>query len=578
MKLEPSWVLASAASPVEAAASTLAQAAAPLDESALEQLPVGHFRKDAAGRFVFVNACFCQFMATAADQILGLTAEQIAARELHTPANRWLPELATQASLHHQRIMRDGQPREREEADGRPAGRPQHFHVVESAVWGPGGVIVGSQGVVFDVTHIKQADALVANERDLLRALLDNSPDHIYFKDTESRFIRVSTSQAVQFGMKTADGLVGKTDFDIFSDAHARPAYEDEQNIIRTGVPMVGKVERETWMDGRPDTWALTTKMPLRNRDGEIIGTFGITKDISELKFAERRFEEVHRQLLEASRLAGMAEIATNVLHNVGNVLNSINVSADLISTRLRSSKLPGLDRALRLMAEHADDLGGFITQDPKGKLLPGYLQQLAPVLQAEQAAIADELELLGKRVEHIKEVVAAQQSYAGAPRMVEAMQLAALVEDALRINAGALTRHQITVVKQLPELPDLPLDRHRLLQILVNLIGNAKQALDGVTDREHQIKLGASLAETANGRVLRITVADNGEGIAPKNLSRLFAHGFTTRKGGHGFGLHSCVLAVQEMGGSLVAHSDGPNCGALFTIELPIDTVPSPA
>ena len=411
------------------------------------------------------------------------------------------------------------------------------------------------------------------DEQDMLRALLDNAQDNIYFKDTQSRFIRSSTALALQFGMKTAEELVGKSDFDVFSDAHARPAYEDEQEIIRTGVPVIGKVERETWIDGRPDSWALTTKMPLRNRSGEIIGTFGITKDISELKEAERRISEVHQQLLEASRLAGMAEIATNVLHNVGNVLNSVNVSAGLIGTRLRSSKLPGLARAVRLMDEHTGDLGGFITQDPKGKLLPGYLRDLATTLQAEHAAIVEELEALGKSVDHIKEVVAAQQSYAGRARVVEPLQLTALVDDALRMNAGALTRHQIAVAKQLPDLPDLPLDRHRLLQILVNLIGNAKQALDAAADRERCITLGASLADTAGGQVLHITVADNGEGIVPENLTRLFAHGFTTRKNGHGFGLHSCVLAAQEMGGTLSAHSAGPGLGAVFTIELPIDT-----
>jgi len=553
--------------------ASVVRSAPAFDAQALEQLPVGHFRKDAAGRFIFVNSRFCQLMATAADQILGQTALEIAAREAQSTGTLWLPELAAQATLHHRLIMQDGQQLEREEAHRCPGGRSQYVQVVESAVLDHAGTIVGSQAVLFDITQIKQADGILANERDLLRALLDNCPDYIYFKDTQSRFIRTSTAQALQFGMKTADGLVGKSDFDVFSEAHARPAFDDEQEIIRTGVPIVGKVEMETWIDGRPDTWALTTKMPLRNRDGEIIGTFGITKDISELKEAERRIAEAHRQLLEASRLAGMAEIATNVLHNVGNVLNSVNVSTGLIGTRLRNSKLPGLARAVRLMDEHAGDLGGFVTHDPKGKLLPGYLRELVPALQAEHAAIVDELDALSKSVEHIKEVVAAQQSYAGRVHMVEPLQLSALVDDALRMNAGALTRHQVAVVRQLPDLPDLPLDRHRLLQILVNLIGNAKQALDSVADRKPCITLGASLADTASGRVLRITVADNGEGIAPENLTRLFAHGFTTRKNGHGFGLHSCVLAAQEMGGSLTARSNGLGHGATFSLEVPTET-----
>ncbi|WP_457331957.1 ATP-binding protein [Rhizobacter sp. P5_C2] len=411
------------------------------------------------------------------------------------------------------------------------------------------------------------------DERDLLRALLDNSPDHIYFKDRQSRFIKSSAAQALQFGMATPDGLVGKSDFDVFSDAHARPAFEDEQEIIRTGLPMVGKVERETWMDGRPDTWALTTKMPLRNRDGEIIGTFGITKDISDLKEAERRIGEVHRQLVEASRLAGMAEIATNVLHNVGNVLNSVNISAGLIVDRLRASKLKGLARAVGLMDEHAGDLGDFLMRDTRGKLLPGYLRELAQALEAEQTAIAEELGLLARSVDHIKEVVATQQSYAGASRVVESLKVDELLDDALRMNVSALTRHKVEVVKQVPDLPALTLDRHRLLQILVNLISNAKHAMRGAPpDHSACITLGAALLDGAGGRVLRITVADNGEGIAPENLVRVFVHGFTTRSNGHGFGLHSCALAAREMGGTLSAHSEGAGQGAMFVLDVPID------
>ena len=285
--------------------------------------------------------------------------------------------------------------------------------------------------------------------------------------------------------------------------------------------------------------------------------------------------QQAQAQLLGAARLAGMAEIATNVLHNVGNVLNSVNVSAGLIGTRLRASKLGGLARAVQLIDAHPDDLGDFLTRDSRGKLLPGYLRELAAALQGEQAAIGAELDALGKSLDHIKEVVATQQSYAGTPRMVEFLRLDELLDDALRMNAGALTRHKVEVVKQLAELPALPLDRHRLLQILVNLIGNAKQALEGMTGRDACITLGTCLADTAAGRALRITIADNGEGIAPEHLSRLFAHGFTTRCNGHGFGLHSCVLAAQEMGGSLSAHSAGRGQGASFTLEIPVEPTP---
>jgi len=286
-----------------------------------------------------------------------------------------------------------------------------------------------------------------------------------------------------------------------------------------------------------------------------------------------RELQQAQSQLLGAARLAGMAEIATNVLHNVGNVLNSVNVSADLVGAQLRDSKLPGLARALDLLDEHAADLGAFVTLDPRGKLLPGYLRQLAKTLQGERTTMAEELDVLVKSVGHIKDIVATQQSYAGSGRVVETLHFSELLDDALRMNAGALTRHKVEVTQQIDDMPALPLDRHRLLQILVNLISNAKHATAATPDRAACIRLGATLVTAAAGRVLRITVADNGEGIAPENLTRVFAHGFTTRKSGHGFGLHSCVLAAQEMGGTLGAHSPGCNQGASFVLEIPIDT-----
>jgi signal transduction histidine kinase len=266
-----------------------------------------------------------------------------------------------------------------------------------------------------------------------------------------------------------------------------------------------------------------------------------------------------------------MAEIATNVLHNVGNVLNSVNISAGLVSSRVSASKAPGLARAVQMMNAHLADLGDFLTTDEKGKVLPGYLGMLAEALASEQRDVLQELGQLTKSVDHIKDIVATQQSYAGASRVVEPVQVAELLDDALRMNAGALLRHEVTVVKDLADLPLLPLDRHRLLQILVNLISNAKQAMAGVVGQVRRMTLRADFADGADGRRLRISVADEGEGIAAENLARIFNHGFTTRRNGHGFGLHSSALAAREMGGTLSAHSDGPGQGATLILELPI-------
>ena len=281
-----------------------------------------------------------------------------------------------------------------------------------------------------------------------------------------------------------------------------------------------------------------------------------------------RELRQAQSELVTTARQAGMAEIATNVLHNVGNVLNSVNVSAGLIASNLRASKIQGLTRSVQLMNEHADDLGTFLATDAKGRMLPGYLGQLSQVLVTEQQGVIEELLALTRSVDHIKEVIATQQAHAGASSQVEPAQICDLMEDALRMNASGLQRRGVLVQREFACIPELPLDKARLLQILLNLISNAGQAADGVADREHRLTLRIDLVEE---EMLRIDVVDNGVGIAPENLTRVFAHGFTTKKDGHGFGLHSAVIAAQEMGGTLTAHSDGPGTGARFTLELPI-------
>jgi two-component system NtrC family sensor kinase len=284
-----------------------------------------------------------------------------------------------------------------------------------------------------------------------------------------------------------------------------------------------------------------------------------------------RELKDTQSELLDTARQAGMAEIATNVLHNVGNVLNSVNISADLVSRKLRSSKAQGLGKAMQLVNEHQGDLGTFLTQDEKGKLLPGYLNQLVDAIALEQQSMTEELAQLTKSVDHIKDIVATQQSYAGANSLMEPLHISELLEDALRMNSGALTRHHVTVVKEYNDVPQVMGDKHRLLLILINLISNAKYAMSDLSNRPRQMTLGVKIVEDAT---LQISVKDDGEGIAPENMTRIFAHGFTTRKEGHGFGLHSCALAAIEMNGHLSAHSDGPGKGAQFTLQIPLKTV----
>jgi signal transduction histidine kinase len=274
------------------------------------------------------------------------------------------------------------------------------------------------------------------------------------------------------------------------------------------------------------------------------------------------------KELLDTSRLAGMAEVATSVLHNVGNVLTSVNVSSSLMADKIKHSKVGSLAKVVGLLQQHQADLGTFLTNDPKGKQLPPFLATLSEFLLIEQQGLLEEIQLLQKNIDHIKEVVAMQQSYSRVAGITELLDPKDLVEDAIRMNAGAFERHEVRIVREYdPKLPEITAEKHKVLQILVNLLQNAKYACDDSAQPVKQI----TVRLTNGGARIKLSVIDNGIGIPAENLTRIFNHGFTTRKDGHGFGLHSGALAAREMGGALLAASDGPARGARFTLELPL-------
>jgi PAS domain S-box-containing protein len=307
--------------------------------------------------------------------------------------------------------------------------------------------------------------------------------------------------------------------------------------------------------------------------DGKVVGMVVNYRDITERKRAEQELLEAHKRLVDASRQAGMAEVATGVLHNVGNVLNSVNVSANIVIDIARRSKVSSLARVGALLREHEHDLADFISNDSRGKHLPGYLVQLSDVLLDELGLAVRELESLRKNVDHIKEIVAMQQGYSKLSGVKEEMNVADLIEDTLRMMAPALERHGITVVKEIEPVPPVMVEKHKVLQILVNLVRNAKLACSDSGRPDKYVTIRASTHEHR----ARIQVIDNGVGIPAENLTRIFNHGFTTRLDGHGFGLHSGALAAREIGGALSAASEGVGLGATFTLDLPLATPDTP-
>ena len=277
--------------------------------------------------------------------------------------------------------------------------------------------------------------------------------------------------------------------------------------------------------------------------------------------------ERIQTELIGMSRKAGMAEVASGVLHNVGNVLNSVNVSVTIAGEKLRNTKLPRLDQAATLMTDNADNLPAFL-QSEQGRKLPGYLKMLAKHLAEEQKAVVSEINALHKNIDHIKDIVAMQQSLAKVSGVIEMVRATDLVNDALQINITAISNRNVALIKDYKTDKEIFVEKHKVLQILINLIRNAKHAcLDsGRLDRRIVVTV-----EECDMDVIQISVRDNGVGIPPENLTRIFSHGFTTRQNGHGFGLHSAALAARELGGSLSVHSDGEGKGAIFILRLPV-------
>jgi PAS domain S-box-containing protein len=308
---------------------------------------------------------------------------------------------------------------------------------------------------------------------------------------------------------------------------------------------------------------------PILGEGERVVGLTLFGRDITARKEAEAQLGEMHRTLVDVSRQAGMAEIATGVLHNVGNTLNSVNISTGLVVDQLRQSRVTALTRATQLLREHANELASFLTQNPQGQKLPAFLIALGDQLQEERDMMLKEMLALNDSVDHIKSIVTMQQKHARTGGTIEKLAVPQLIDEALRLHAVSFERLGITIEREYAAVPPVLVDRHKLLQILINLLSNARHAL--VESDKQDKRLIIRIRQSDDGQRLLIDVADTGGGVVPEHLPRLFTQGFTTKKTGHGFGLHISALAATEMQGRLACSSPGPGQGATFTLELPM-------
>jgi len=403
------------------------------------------------------------------------------------------------------------------------------------------------------------------------RQIFEQSNDGIVILNPKGNIVDVNLKAQEMWGYAHAEFLEL-----TIPDLHSLQAREKNNNLLTNYFEL---------LNTHTDTTGLTFETEFQRKDesvfyGEVSGggmnldgkalALGVIRDITQRKKAEAEREALNKQLIDTSRRVGMADVATGILHNVGNVLNSVNVAARIVADTVRRSSVDKISLTAGMIQEHLHDVGNYLTQDPKGQHIPEYLNTLGQQLIQDQEAVIEELKGLEKNIEHIKAIISVQQTVAKSSSMEEPVVLADLMDQALTVNQTSLDKFQVEVVKDFMTIPEIKADKHQVLQVLVNLINNAKHAMIEVSDRPRLLTLRLRWMEEKNEHWVQLEVSDTGVGISPENLKRVFAQGFTTKKDGHGFGLHSGALSAKMIGGSLSVHSDGEHQGATFTLTLP--------
>jgi len=424
-------------------------------------------------------------------------------------------------------------------------------------------------GRVRSMVRLRQFQTALLDSEERFRSISTAAQDAIIVMDDRSQVAYWNPAAKTIFGY-TEEEALGASVHALLAPARFREAYLLGYPHFRaTGKgATVGKTIERVAVRKNGEEFPIEISVSAVQNKGQWHAV-GIVRDITERKQAEAERNRLQEQLVAQSREAGMAEVAAGVLHNVGNALNSVNVSAQLVTEKVRSSRVSGLVKASDLIEQHTEDLEEFITSDEKGKHLPDYLNQLSKQLLGERDSVLEELESLIQNIDHIKEIVSMQQSYAALSGVTTSISLSDLVEHALKTYEVGLSAQNVEVVREYEELSMVTTDQHKVLQILMNLVSNANYALANSDAKERRLTF--RVGQSGEDRV-KVEVEDNGVGIARENLTQIFQHGFTTKKDGHGFGLHSSALAAKELGGSLSVRSDGPGQGATFTLDLPFD------
>lgn len=314
--------------------------------------------------------------------------------------------------------------------------------------------------------------------------------------------------------------------------------------------------------------WFHVRGAPIRDAKGTVVRISGSNTDITIRKQAEAELARAQEEALVNAHAAGKAEFATTVLHNIGNVLNSVNVDSLHIRKTLESMRLPQFVLACQLLLDNQKDLATFLTSDPRGQKLPEYLTRVSEVIAKEAGGISRLSDSIGNKIDLMRDIIETQQNYATANSGAQRQELVQLVEEALKVQHNSLTKRHVVLKQNFNQVNPVVVNASKLIHVVINLLKNAVEAMEKTPNNQRILQI--SIDGDQDKVVLKIK--DHGMGISAENMPKMFTHGFTTKKQGHGFGLHYCARTIEAMGGTIAVESEGPNKGATFTLTFPAD------
>jgi PAS domain S-box-containing protein len=498
------------------------------------------FVLDREWRLVFVTRSLCELIGRPESELIGASLASV------------MPALdGSQAQRAIAAAIDDGRGGVALDAWDAP-GAERRWRELTVSVFGPGVLCVSR-----DVTQRETIRAEIENKNALMATFVNNIPDMAWVKDRNSKFIVANKAFCDAVGM-AHEFLVNNTCDVCFGELAVKFKADDRAVMESKSQKRI----EESIIDGKQKVvWLETIKSPLRDAAGEIVGTVGIARDITERK-------RLNTALNTASRLGGMAEVAIGVLHNVGNAINSVNVSTSLVGEKLQSKPMKLWARGIELLSAHKDDLVRFLTDDPAGKALVQALPGLAASIAREQQEMIAEIDGVRHHLGQVMQTIQLREEYARVTSVVEKCSLDQVIDEALSFVIERCRELGVQVKTEVDEMLDLIQDRNQIVQILANLLRNAVDALADADRPEKQI---AVVGHRCGEQRFRIEVSDNGGGIPEADQPGIFRYGFTTKRGGHGFSLHNASTVAHAMGGALTFSSAGSGRGSVFCLELPL-------